>query len=177
MSRNSEPAAAVSMPNRSMTDGNTAPSVVSTIPNDSMPRQAIANRVRRLVMSPRCQCEARGAEQPRITAECACHEAHLPQGNGLRPPCRLDANTFEKANRRAEHATAEHDGLRVEQTHEVGRGHPPELDGVMKHARGEFVAAVVGGEEPRRRHVARLEASQLACVVRHRIEHLARDSR
>src|SRR5438094_3471786 len=148
LTRNKEPAVALSTPKRSMIDGSTAPSVVRTMANVSNPRHAMTKSARRLDMlrsedaGTRAPGEARRSIQTCIAAKRTGDESHLLHGDRLRPASRLLADAIEKAHGGAEHAATEDNRLGVEETDQIGGCHAPELNRVVDHLQGYGVAAI-----------------------------------
>src|SRR5690606_27459266 len=96
-----DPAAARSIPNRSISEGRSAPRLVSTMPKTSMPRQAAANTSVRLYIVSGFGGEGAESELPRtiqarVSPQGGDLEGDLGHANRLPPAQRLVADAPEQ---------------------------------------------------------------------------------
>src|SRR5262249_9018232 len=106
----SEPASAFSKPNRTISGGNTEPSVVSVTPKSSIPRQAAANTARWSFTVSALPCrlprQLAAAVQARLGPQLAGSHRDLAEAHRLRPSPRLGHDPVQLARGRSEESAA-----------------------------------------------------------------------
>src|SRR5678816_4491223 len=83
------------------------------------------------------------SEQTGIGSKRRRNKLHLVDRNRLRPLSRVMLDTIKELRSGPEYSTTENDHRRIEQTHEIGCSHSPQLDRIVKDSCCNDISIIV----------------------------------